>query len=69
MRGISLAELMLIVAVIVVVCISVFPFFSDSRWIHDLEHPERLERWNQLHNTGTKNEDCEKQKRLLKQEC
>lgn len=71
MKGIAVLEIIIILAILGIIASVAFPQIQDYNWLHDNEHPERLERWNTLHDKqGVKDsQDCLNKKRLLKQEC
>lgn len=70
MKGFTLVELLIGIMVIFVLVIVAIPPIQDHLWLHDREHPERLERYEAIHDRqGVKDSDCARQKRLLKQEC
>lgn len=66
MKGFSFVEMLIITMVIFIIVALVAPNIQDHLWLHDSDHPERLERYNAIH---AKDSDCARQKRLLKEEC
>lgn len=73
MKGFHIIDIMLVLAILGIITGLALPAYQDYAWLHDYSHPERLEKYNKLHNKkDNKNEsakDCRFQKRLLKEDC